>query len=272
MRRLSFAFFSVLASYGSAFAWGDLGHKVICDIAFRVALPETRSEIRRLIQNDTQYDFFRDACIYPDHPRKRAPDHFINVPRNFSRFTSDNTCPTAERCLLTAIQSDLAVLSSQSANDAKKLESLKFLGHWVGDIHQPLHVSFEDDRGGNEEPVEGGCSGNLHAAWDTCLVLNAVSPDPSAAATDILNSLTPAMKEQWTQASNPRDWATESFAITKVASTKYCVQQGSSCNRPIGDITIDSEYIQANTPIIRQQLTKAGVRLAHMLNTALAGD
>ena len=60
-----------------------------------------------------------------------------------------------------------------------KLAALKFLGHWVGDLHQPLHVSFEDDRGGNEIAVHGECSGKLHGAWDTCLVLKTVSEDVS---------------------------------------------------------------------------------------------
>ena len=59
------------------------------------------------------------------------------------------------------------MLSSSSATEQETLEALKYLGHWVGDVHQPLHVSFEDDRGGNEIGVSGGvCSHNLHAVWD----------------------------------------------------------------------------------------------------------
>src|SRR5262249_13692747 len=73
-----------------------------------------------------------------------------------------------------AIAKDFAVLSSSAASDADKAASLKFLGHWVGDVHQPLHVSFEDDRGGNEINVVGDCRGNLHSAWDTCLVVEAL--------------------------------------------------------------------------------------------------
>src|SRR5262249_48721060 len=136
---------------------------------------------------------------------------------------------------------------------------------------QPLHVSFEDDRGGNDEEVEGQCSGNLHSAWDTCLVLEGVSDD-AATAGDIIQSITPAIKEQWTQASNPADWATESFAITKAARTRYCLQQGSSCDRPSGDVLIDATYVQTNKAIVRQQLAKAGVRLAHLLDTAFGGN
>ena len=74
---------------------------------------------------------------------------------------------------MTAIKRDFEVLSS-NASQAQKLASLKFLGHWVGDVYQPLHVSFEDDRGGNSVLVTGLCGANLHSAWDTCLVLKAV--------------------------------------------------------------------------------------------------
>src|SRR5260370_36089555 len=85
-----------------------------------------------------------------------------------------------------AIKKDFEVLSSSNASQAKKLGSLKFLGHWVGDIHQPLHVSFEDDRGGNNVLVTGECGSNLQSAWDTCLVLKAVGEDVGEAATELM--------------------------------------------------------------------------------------
>jgi hypothetical protein len=77
MKRFLFAFALMLTSHTAAYAWGDLGHKIVCEVAFRVAAPDTRSEIRKLIQHDAQFDFFRDACTFPDHPRKRANEHFI---------------------------------------------------------------------------------------------------------------------------------------------------------------------------------------------------
>jgi hypothetical protein len=184
-----------------------------------------------------------------------------------SRITA-NTCPAAATCTLSAIANDSAVLSSPSTTDLEKLTALKFLGHWVGDIHQPLHVSFEDDRGGNEVLVDGECSGNVHATWDTCLVLKAVGSDVSAAATDLLKTVTPAKTEEWTQASNPRDWANESLAITRGSATKYCVREGSSCNLPSGEVDVDAGYVQRNVSIVRQQLAKAAVRLAHLLDAA----
>ena len=82
MRCLLIALFTFAANVGSAHAWGDTGHRVVCEIAFRISAPEIRAELRRLIQLDSEFDFFRDSCIWPDHPRKRATDHFINLRRN----------------------------------------------------------------------------------------------------------------------------------------------------------------------------------------------
>jgi hypothetical protein len=169
---------------------------------------------------------------------------------------------------VTAIRKGFEFLSSKSASQAQKLGSLKFLGHWVGDIYQPLHVSFEDDRGGNSVLVTGLCDANLHSAWDTCLVLKAVGEDVGEAATELLKTITPARIEGWTH-SAPMDWTNESFAIAEQARTEYCIRQGASCDHPSGNVKIDAAYVSVNTPIIREQLQKAGVRLAHLLDSAL---
>ena len=209
---------------GEARAWGDLGHKVICEIAFRLVQPDTQAAINRQMQLDSEFRTFSDSCIYPDHPRIRASEHFLNLPRNSKGLTSDE-CPLADACVLTAILGDFKVLGVRAESEITRLIALKSLGHWVGDIHQPLHVSFLDDKGGNTIRTSGQCPGNLHAVWDTCLVQYAVGPDASEAVTDLLAAITPEMKAQWT-ASAPRDWANESFAITESARTMYCVSTG----------------------------------------------
>jgi hypothetical protein len=249
-------------------AWGDVGHKIICEIAIRLAEPPTQDQIRKLMTLDAEYRTFADSCIFADHPRQRAEEHFINFPRDSKGLTLDK-CPEANVCVLTAIISDFKLLSSRTETDANRLLALKFLGHWVGDIHQPLHVSFLDDRGGNNISVSGQCSGNLHATWDTCLVLYAVGPDVSEAVADLLQTVAPDLKAKWI-ASEPRDWANESFAISETAKTGYCVMHDLSCNPSGRDVKIGIEYLDANAPVVREQLLKAGVRLAHLLDIAFA--
>jgi hypothetical protein len=251
---------------GEARAWGDLGHKVICEIAFRLVQPETQAAITRLMQLDSEFKTFSDSCIYPDHPRIRAAEHFVNLPRDSKGLTSDQ-CPLADACVLTAILYDFKILQAKEQTDASKLVALKSLGHWVGDIHQPLHVSFLDDKGGNTIRTSAQCPGNLHAVWDTCLVQYAIGPDTSEAVADLLAAITPEMKVEW-NASVPRDWANESFAITEAARTMYCVMHGSSCDMTSGALNVSAQYLDANEPVVKAQLQKAGVRLARLLDTA----
>lgn len=252
---------------GEARAWGDLGHKVICEIAYRLVQPDTRAAINQLMRLDREFKTFSDSCTYPDHPRIRASEHFLNLPRDSKGLTLDE-CPLADACALTAILGDFKVLSVRAESETTRLIALKSLGHWVGDIHQPLHVSFLDDRGGNTIRTSGQCPGNLHAVWDNCLVQFAIGPDASEAATDLLAIITPEMKAGW-NASVPRDWANESFAITEAARTMYCAMHGSSCDMTSNALNISAQYLDANESVVKLQLRRAGVRLARLLDDAL---
>jgi hypothetical protein len=169
-------FIATVGSAGTAWSWGDVGHKIICEIAFQELGDQSRAEVPRLINLDSEFSLFFESCTWADHPRKRASEHFINVPRDFDRFTATQ-CPVASQCLFTAIAGDLEVLRT-ATDDQLKLEALKFLGHWIGDLHQPLHVSFEDDRGGGKIREAGPCSNSLHSVWDTCIILLEMGQDP----------------------------------------------------------------------------------------------
>jgi len=269
MRKLPLAATLLVASVFAtdAYAWGDEGHKVVCQIAFDKVKPSTRTAIVKLIQADGEFQSFSDACTWPDHPRKRAGEHFVNLFRDSSALADD--CGVSSPCVVTAITQDFAVLSSNTATDAQKAESLKFLGHWVGDVHQPLHVSFGDDRGGNEIRVSGQCAGNLHSTWESCLVKEAVGGNVQDAAAALLNAITPTQVQEWARSNDPKEWANESFKITESVTTKYCVMHDHSCDHPDGNVRIDQAYIDKNVPIVKEQLQKAGVRLADLLDKAL---
>jgi hypothetical protein len=253
---------------GNALAWGDTAHQVICEMAFRLAKPATQAEVQRLINSDPALSFpnFSESCVFPDHPRIRAPEHFLNLPRDSAGLSSDQ-CPLAPKCVLTAILNDQKILASRGATDADRSLALKSLGHWVGDIHQPLHVSFEDDRGGNTISVSG-CDRNLHAVWDNCLVDYAVGRNVVKAANSMMAAITPDMLNQWTD-TTPRGWANESFAISEAVTTGYCVMHGSSSDATAEPFVVTTDYLESNKPVVRQQLQKAAVRLARLLDTAL---
>ena len=100
------------------------------------------------------------------------------------------------------------------------------------------------------------------------LVESAVGADVADAATELVDAITPEMITKWS-ASDPRDWANKSFAIAEAVKTGYCVMHGQSCDLPAsGSVNVDAAYLQANEPIVKEQLPKAGVRLARLLDIA----
>jgi hypothetical protein len=91
---------------------------------------------------------------------------------------------------------------------------------------------------------------------------------PKAVA-DLMEAITPEKQAQWAD-SGPKDWANETFALAKAPSTGYCVMHDQSCDRTAVDqLTITQTYIDTNKPVVREQMQKAGVRLAHILDAAL---
>jgi hypothetical protein len=214
-------------------------------------------------------------AIWPDRPpRKRAPEHFVNIPRNMAEIGEDE-CPL-EKCVVTAIEDDFAVLASSDATDEEKLEALKFLGHWVGDIHQPLHVSFEDDRGGNRVGTRATSCDSLHAVWDRCLVEERLGMHPVALAAELRAEIT----DEQRLATNAVAWANESLAIATSPDVEYCVMVDGACqyeagNRELDDgepekkVLVGHGYLDTHAPVVRERMAMAGVRLGGLLNQAL---
>ncbi len=265
-------------SANSVLAWVDTAHRIICEIAFKELNSQARAEVKRLIRLDPVFFTFSGSCIWPDHPRKRSREHFVNLPRSATQLENDS-CPLVDKCVVMAIEVDLQIVADAGATDASKLDALKFLGHWVGDIHQPLHVSFRDDRGGNSIKVSGPCSRNLHAVWDGCIIETKLGTDIRNIATDLREAVTPADRVQW-NSTGPKTWANESFRITISKATGYCVKKDDACwyatdnnkldrNEEKRMLVVDDAYIERQLPTIKERLTQAGIRLGHLLNHAL---
>ena len=262
-------------------AWEDTAHRIICEVAFQELNPTARAEVKRLIQLDPEFSTFSDSCTWPDHPRKRSREHFVNLPRSATGLGND-PCPLADKCLVTAIDLDLQAIADAAAPDASKLDALKFLGHWVGDVHQPLHVRFRDDPGGNSVKETGPCEGNLHAVWDGCIVHRRLGRDIRSIATDLRGVVTPANRNQW-NSTGPKTWANESFIITTWEAIGYCVKKDGACwyaadnmeldaNEQKRVVIVDDAYIERHLPTVKTRLTQAGIRLGHLLNQTLVGQ
>ena len=267
-----------LGGASQAWGWGDVGHRIVCEIAFHELNEKARAEVGRLIRKDSEYAFFADACAWADHPKQREIEHFINVPRDFAAFTADR-CPGGVKCLFSAIHADLGVLRTPGTSDQAKLRALKFLGHWLGDLHQPLHVSFADDRGGTKIVDRGPCATDLHGVWDWCIIEQTLGQNSRRIARHLYQTITAADRVAW-QAGQIHDWATESLMLAREASVHYCVQKGSACDYDVGRPTyqrgsrervveLDARYLNAQKVIVVERLKRGGVRLAHVLNQTL---
>ncbi len=275
------AFVLLALSANSVLAWGDTAHRIICEIAYKELNSQARTEVNRLIRLDPDFTFFFDSCTWPDHPRKRSREHFVNLPRSATQLEND-PCPLANKCVVTAIKADLKIVADAGATDASKLDALKFLGHWVGDVHQPMHVSVKDDRGGNRIKESGPCARNLYSVWDGCIVETKLGRDIRNIAADLRGAVTPADRNQW-NSTGPKSWANESFTITTSEAVSYCVKKSGSCwyasdNRELDRneerrlVVVDDAYMKRQLPTVKMRLTQAGVRLGHLLNQALGGQ
>jgi S1/P1 Nuclease len=242
---------------------------------------------------------FADVSTWADDIREKrketAPWHFIDVPLGAARDHMNDGCPVATGCVTSALRSQLDVLRSESSGSAQKSEALIFLIHFVGDLHQPLHAATNNDRGGNcvpvaffmQEPKES-TSGenfrpNLHGVWDTDLLERIDKEhDPAEFAGKVSSEFRPAMSTWKQQPINLDDWAWEShqlaintvygdlpakIAVETPAPVESCADDNHVAKR-LSQLQekIDERYLANASPVIRQQLAKAGTRLAMLLN------
>ena len=94
--------FSLLAAHDVS-AWGDTGHHIICEIAFQELILQARARVIQLLRRDPDFTLFSKACTWLDHPRTRAREHFVNLPRAAASI-GDDPCPLDDICVVTAIQ------------------------------------------------------------------------------------------------------------------------------------------------------------------------
>lgn len=296
-------------------AWGKFGHLTVCDLAYRNLTPTSRAKVIDLLQSktggitvrghgrmpDQHYTSFNAGCLEEDElPRRNPDDHFINVARSVTKI--GQSCPAPGECILAGIARDLAILKDPSKSKEDRVFALMAIGHWVGDIHQPLHVSFADDKGGNGIDIqlagrcgtssEGGVE-NLHAVWDKCLLdaglFERVRKHPgfnrhwsrftiTYRAVDWLQASTSFRDEQAYVRSSPVEWANESYRVTLAPETHYCVQVGGNCQYSATSLKksatkrvepISQGYLAANQAVAEDRIRRAGFRLAHLLNLAL---
>jgi hypothetical protein len=167
-------------------------------------------------------------------------------------------------CVVDKIEEFAAELTNPATDLEEQVVALKFVLHFVGDLHQPLHSSDDHDRGGNNKggSAAGFKANNLHHYWDTEFV-DQLGPDARSIASDLVGHTSGDQLMQWA-AGTPSDWAQESFQVAKDDAYRQLPAANSR-----GTYVLSNDYVSTATQDVSLQLSKAGVRLAFILNQAL---
>ncbi len=244
-------------------AWGRLGHRSSARLAESRLTPQARTIIRDLLEPG---EYLADAATWADENSREIPGsagwHFVNVRISSAHYTPRDC--QQRGCVVTKIPEFRSILADRHASRARRREALRFLVHLVQDLHQPMHVADRDDRGGNNLQLRYGRYDftNLHQIWDSGLISRRYRER------DLVRELEKVASQPGTSEwSNGRieDWADESLALGRRA---YQANPGSSVMLRTGD-TISPAYEKEYTPLAVEQLARAGVRLAAMLNDIL---
>ena len=243
-----------------ALAWGAEGHEIVAAIALRELTPAAREQVGHLLGEPVM--MVHDAS-WADEIRDLRPEtgawHYVDIPLWAGAYDAQRDCGDGG-CVVAQIGDDLRILSDRRAPGAARAEALRFLIHFVADVHQPLHAEDNDDKGGNQVHLRLGRShASLHKLWDVDVV-EPLGPDPDAIAESIERDLSPGQRKDW-QSGIPARWANEAHAIAR-----------EHIYPPLGgarDLRLPRDYAFREAPLTRILLAKAGVRLAWLLNKTL---
>ncbi len=241
-------------------AWGPEGHIVIATIANARLTPAARAAVRQLLGRHS----LASVANFADQIRPQRPEtanwHFVDIPKDETNYDPGRDCQPSPKgdCVIAAIARAETALKDRSLPRKQRAEALKFLVHFVGDLHQPLHCSDNHDRGGNDVNVSFlGRPSNLHRVWDSGIIgeVNLPPADYAAQLDSWLDSQDTSALEKGTTV----DWALQAHKLAK--DDAYKIPDNHQ---------LDVSYVDENDPIVDQQLAVAGLRLAKVLNDTFA--
>lgn len=258
--RVSIAVWVAAVSTANLAAWGPEGHIIVAKIAANRLSPSAKAGVKQLLGRHT----LDSVANYADQIRQQRPStaawHFVDIPKDVTDYDPQRDCKATPQgdCVIAEIARAQNDLKNRALTKTRRAEALKFIVHFVGDMHQPLHCSDNNDRGGNDVKVKFlGKPSNLHRVWDSDII------DNSHLAAEEYS----AQLDSWLDAEDTS--AIEKGTTVKWALAAHTLAHDDAYNAP-SDGDLDTAYIDANQPIVEQQLAYAGLRLAAMLNAAFA--
>lgn len=267
---LAVACLALAMTPAKAHAWGEEGHKIVCGIAFQRLSPEAHAYTAKLLGADDEKTFV-DACVWADQIRSQRPEtsawHYINIPAGVAGMDMQRDCgDVSKRCAPWAIMEMTRVLQNSSATEDARRDAIRFIMHFVGDLHQPLHAGRPEDLGGNRVNVDffgdAGANGrmnNLHSVWDSQILRRGNQKWPDASV--MLNG----QIQPW----EADAWGTPD--VTGWANDSYRICEDYVYGKLPADHKLGNMYYLPALGYSDVQLMKAGVRLAFILNSVASG-
>jgi hypothetical protein len=259
MRKLLLLSAALVVLCAQSWAWGREGHQIIAAIAEDHLDETTKVMIQSLIGNNHLYSI----APWADDVRRERPEtktwHYVNIPLG-GEYNPVRDCAAPKSCVVEEIDHFLKVLTDRQASRDQRAEALKFLVHFVGDIHQPMHA-VKEEAGGNGIHVSflestrcGPYECSLHGAWDTSMILHTgMNRDEYVQHEE---ELIKADRLEKHMVGTPVQWANESVHLAQAA----WVADGTS---------LDDNYYQKEIKIVNTQMALAGLRLANLLNDTI---
>lgn len=261
-------------------AWGIRGHQVIARIAMARLSTTARQAIAELLEPG---ETLESVSTWADQIKTERAEtkswHMVSISLSDTRYTRAKSCGQNETCIIEAIDQQITILKNTNNDSAKRAEALKWLVHLIGDLHQPFHVTTNtnpQDLGANRVRVTSlsGRATNLHDVWDADLVEYGLNQSAKSVG-DYATRLGLKVDQSSTSQSNRggsystqgsvTDWAMEAHklpwnAYIDTRSGQFMVAD------PKRSWTLDQTYYDKNVQVVEVQLSRAGVRLAKILN------
>jgi hypothetical protein len=277
---------------GPALAWNPEGHAIVALVAEHYLDPAVKQRVDAMLAADTDpltghgiaeasswADRFRDsdAATTKIHYRATRDWHWIDL--EIDHPDLDTACfhlhgkplpgpasaGPAEDCIVDKIEAFAAELGAKDTPPEERELALKYVLHFVGDLHQPLHASDRNDHGGTQvRIVADGTPDNLHRYWNQAL-FDYLGDDPKAVADDLVDGIRQSGTLAKMQEGAPVDWTWESFGLARDHAYGKLPPPGAD-----GAYVLPPDYTTNAIETVRLQLARAGVRLAAILNKALA--
>lgn len=238
-------------------AWGQLGHRIVAQIADSYLTPKARVELQKILGNEslamasTWADFIKSDPAYS----YLSPWHYLDFAPNQNHeqvmaYLKTDTVADA----YTKLNFMIGELKKKDLPQDKKLMYVRLIIHIVGDIHQPFHAGRAEDQGGNKIQVMwAGQQTNLHSLWDSKLI-----DDQQFSYTEYANNLNHTTAEQRAELDKGGigEWIYQSNQIAE--------QLYNELKDP--NPKLSYRYTFDHIHIVNEQLLKGGVRLAYVLN------